>query len=160
MAPAQSPFHADTSLLSAVAELASPVPCLADTVVFRQGEECAGLFVLKRGHATLEMECGDAGLCTVFEADDGSLLGLPALISGERYSLTATIAGGSEIGFVQRNSFLGLMNACPRLSLKALQVMAAETRAARKALVEALQRHRLPRWNENGAAPGIVSARS
>ena len=143
MKPEQSPFHADRSLFEAVANLGSPVACPEDMVLFRQGEECPGLFVLKSGRTTLQMNCESGEVCSEFEAEGGSLLGLPAILSGEKYSLTAVALRAADVGFVKRDDFLDLINSSSALSLKALQVMAAETRAARAALMEALERRRV-----------------
>jgi CRP-like cAMP-binding protein len=69
------------------------------------------------------------------QAGAGSLLGLPGLIGNEPYTLTAIAHGGAELRFVTREDFTGMMGANPRLSLKALQVLAAELRSARHALL-------------------------
>lgn len=153
MIPARSPFHADPLLFEAIVVLANPVPCPNDTVLFRQGDECSGLFTLKSGGATLEMDCENGEVCAEFAADGGSLLGLPAVLSGEKYSLTTVALRGSDVGFVKRNDFLDLMNSSPALSLGALQVMAAETRAARAALIDALERQRELKRIGNGSLP-------
>jgi len=137
-----SPFRADRPLFGAIANLTRPVPYPEGTVLFRQGSECFGLFVLRSGLVVLEMACENGEVCASFVADDRSLLGLSALLSGERYSLSALARRDSVVGFVKRDDFLARMSSNPTLSLKALQVMAAETRAARAALVEALERQR------------------
>jgi len=54
---------------------------------------------------------------------------------------------------VKCNDFLDLMNPSPALSLGALQVMAAETRAARAALMDALERQRELKRIGNGSLP-------
>jgi CRP-like cAMP-binding protein len=69
-------------------------------------------------------------------AEAGSLLGLPAIISNEPYSMTAMVRKGSEVRFVSRHDFEDLMRAEPSLSLKVLPVLAAEVRAARQAFSE------------------------
>ena len=146
-----SPFSADSVLIDALLEGSVAAPCPEDSVLFRQGDECVGLFVLLSGHAILEMlsNCGE--VVARFATGDGSLLGLPAVFSGEKYSLTAIAQAGSDVRVVQRSSFLDLMGADPALSLKVLQVIAAETRAARAALVDVLARKRPDRRSENGA---------
>jgi CRP-like cAMP-binding protein len=64
----------------------------------------------------------------------GSILGLPALISDQPYSLTAIAGAGAQVRFVGRSEFFSLMQSNPLLSLKMLKVLAAEVRTARKAL--------------------------
>jgi CRP-like cAMP-binding protein len=146
-----SPFSADSAFIDALSERAVPVSCPEDRVLFRQGEECAGLFVLRSGHAILEMRSNTGEVVARFGTGDGSLLGLPAVFSGETYSLTAVAQQDSSVSFVERGSFLDLIWLNPALSLKMLQVIAAETRAARAALVDALSRQQLHKRSGNGS---------
>jgi CRP-like cAMP-binding protein len=76
---------------------------------------------------------GEVVMCV--EVLAGSLLGLPGLIGNVSYSLTATARKGSELDFIAREDFLGLMQTEPSLSLKVLHILAAEVRAARRALL-------------------------
>jgi CRP-like cAMP-binding protein len=66
----------------------------------------------------------------------GSLLGLPAIIGNEKYTLTATACRGSDIRFVTREDFEDLIRQKPSLSQLLLHVLAAEVRSARQALSE------------------------
>lgn len=68
------------------------------------------------------------------EASDGSILGLPGLISDQPYSLTAIARAGARVSFLARAEFHELMHSNPVLGFKILQVLAAEVRSARKAL--------------------------
>lgn len=146
-----SPFHADPVVLRALAKLTVPVPCPEDRMLFRQGDECSGLFVLYTGQANLELRCDMEEVVASFPISDGSLLGLPAALSGEKYSLTAIVKAGSEVGFITRSSLLHLMKSDSALALKALQVLAAQTSAARAALVEVLARRRKTDASGNGS---------
>jgi CRP-like cAMP-binding protein len=67
-------------------------------------------------------------------AKDGSLLGLPGLISNQPYSLTAVARAGARVSFLGRSEFTTLMESNPPLAFKILQVLAAEVRSARNAL--------------------------
>ena len=66
----------------------------------------------------------------------GSLLGLPALIGNEPYTLTATAEENAELGFVRREDFNSLMLTDPSMAGRVLRVLAAEVRAARHAISE------------------------
>ena len=66
----------------------------------------------------------------------GSLMGLPALIGNEPYTLTGTAQKGSEFGFVTREDFNSLMLTDPTLAVRVLRVLAAEVRTARHAISE------------------------
>jgi CRP-like cAMP-binding protein len=84
-----SPFVADRSLLQALEERSQPIPCVEDRILFRQGEDAIGLFILRSGEASLVLrtELNEVAICLVAPA--GSLLGLPAIIGNEQYSMRA-----------------------------------------------------------------------
>lgn len=69
-------------------------------------------------------------------AIEGSLLGLPGLIGGSPYGLSAFAQKGAEVGFVSREEFARIMLSAPAIAVGILRVLAAEVRTARMALVE------------------------
>jgi CRP-like cAMP-binding protein len=131
-----SAFRADPQLILALASKATELSCGVDQVLFRQGDAPAGLYILNKGAVTLTMESNQGESILSAEAGSGSLLGLPGLIGNEPYTLTATARSGAELGFVPREEFTELMQSDPLLSLKVLQVLAAEVRSARHAILQ------------------------
>jgi CRP-like cAMP-binding protein len=129
-----SAFLADPELIRALDARSTPVPCESDRVLFRQGDPPVGLYILHQGAVTLSMVSDDGKSLFAVQAQPGSLLGLPGLVSSEPYSLSATAGAGSQVNLVSRGEFTALMDADPALSLKILQVLAAEVRSARRAL--------------------------
>jgi CRP-like cAMP-binding protein len=69
-----------------------------------------------------------------FEAESGSLLGLPAIIANSPYSLNAIAQRGSIVRYVTREDFEDLIRVEPSLLVMVFQVLAAEVLAARHAL--------------------------
>ena len=96
----------------------------------------AGLYILQSGEANLMLESttGNAVMC--LRAGAGCLLGLPAIIGNEPYSLTAMVRRSAEVRFVTRADFEDVMQANPSLYPKLLRVLAAEVRTARRAFSE------------------------
>jgi CRP/FNR family transcriptional regulator len=129
-----SAFVADPKLLLALEERSSPVACDSERVLFRQDDEPAGLYILQRGHVTLTMASGREEPMFAVVAEPGSLLGLPGLAGNQPYTLTAVAQPGAQVGFVPREDFVALMQSDPAISLKILQVLAAEVRSARRAI--------------------------
>lgn len=129
-----SAFVADRKLIQALEKRSQAVSCGEDRVLFSQGEAPTGLYILRSGEAALIMrsEYGEVVMCLRVAA--GSLLGLPGIIANEPYTLTAMARKGSEVKFVTRSDFEDLIRDEPSLSLKVLQVLAAEVRSARLAL--------------------------
>lgn len=129
-----SAFIADPELVQALASHSHPVPCGKGQILFRQGEAPDGLYILTEGSATLTMHGVRGQTVMTVETGPGSLLGLPALVGNQPYSLTARAGDNAQVQFVSREEFTRFMQSDPQLSLKVLQVLAAEVRTARRAL--------------------------
>jgi len=134
--PDPSPFVADPELLAALAKRSCRTISDEDQILFRQGELARGLYVLLGGSAKLTMTSHEGEIVLRLVVPAGSLLGLPAFIGDQPYSLTAEVLKGSELGFVERDDFSEMMLTNPTLSIKLLSVLAAEVRATRSAISE------------------------
>lgn len=130
----QYSFHADRKLIDALKKRSQPICCSEGFVLFSQGDAPAGLYIVEKGETALVMKSESGGAVMCFHACAGSLLGLPAIIGNEPYSLTATAGKGSEVKFVTRNDFEDVIRAEPSLYPYVLQVLAAEVRSARMAI--------------------------
>ena len=82
------------------------------------------------------MESPTGGVLMSISLTPGALLGLPALIGNEPYTLTATAETGAELAFVTREDFNSLMLTDPTIAVRVLRVLAAEVRTARHAISE------------------------
>ncbi len=127
-------FLADPVLLRALAGRATPVPCASDGVLFRQDEPSVGVFILHDGTITLSMMSPDGHSLFAVQAKPGSILGLPGAISNQPYTLSAIARAGAKVSFVSNTDLTALMQTDPALSLKLLEILAAEVRSARKAI--------------------------
>lgn len=131
-----SAFVADPELLEGLVQKSSPISCIQETVLFQQGDSATGLFILKSGPATLQMTSPANSNVLSFEANAGSLLGLPAVIGDVPYTLTAIAHPGAELGYISRETFTETMQLDGPVALKVLRVLAAEVRSARGAILE------------------------
>lgn len=127
-------FLADPELILGLEQLSTSISCREERVLFRQGEAPSGLFILKSGEATLNMDSPLGDQLMSIQAAPGSVLGLPGLIGNEPYTLTAVAHPGAQLSFIARDDFINLMRTDMLLSLKVLQILAAEVRSARRAL--------------------------
>jgi CRP-like cAMP-binding protein len=127
-------FEADRELIRALERRSQSVSCAEDRVLFSQGETPNGLYILRIGEVALTMRSDAGGVVIRLRVVSGSLLGLPAVIGNQPYSLTAVARKGSEVRFVAGRDFEYTLRIEPSLYPKVLQVLAAEVRAARKAL--------------------------
>jgi CRP-like cAMP-binding protein len=71
--------------------------------LFRRGDKAVGVFLVRRGKVSLSLD-GTSVISRTL--GPGSLLGLPATLSGEPYSLTATVAEDCQLDFIRREAVL------------------------------------------------------
>ena len=103
-------------------------------MLFRQGEAAKGLYILKSGNVSLVMKAEDGAEILHLTVGPGSILGVPAVVTKEPYTLSAKAGAGAEVEFVELGDFEELMQAEPLLFPLVLAVLAAEVRSARVAL--------------------------
>ena len=131
-----SAFLADPELIKALDKRATRFICDEDRVLFHQGDQPVGLFIIHNGEATLSMNPGASDKIFSCQATAGSVLGVPGLIGNQPYSLTAVAHRGAEVSFIAREDFNALIQSEQQLMLLVLQVLAAEVRSARLALTK------------------------
>lgn len=127
-------FIADQELVQALKRRAKPVDCTKEVVLFHQGDAADGLYIIHTDGVTVTMTSAADELLISIPVGPGSLLGLPGLVGNSPYTLSAAARKGSEISFVGKDEFSRLMLTDPALSIKILQVLAAEVRSARQAI--------------------------
>ena len=128
-------FAADLTLIQALEKRSQPVACAGRTL-FRQGEACDGLYIVKSGEAALMLESAAGRAVMCLRAGGGSLLGLPGVVGNEPHTLTAMAQKDSDVRFVKRDDFEELMREEPSLYPIVLQMLAADVRTARQVLRE------------------------
>jgi CRP-like cAMP-binding protein len=128
-------FVADRELIDALKKDAEPVDCGEERVLFNQGDLPHGLYIFCHGRMRLTMRSQVGEVLMDMQVMENSLLGLPGLVSGAPYGLTAIAEKGSEVGFVSQDVFARIMLSQPPIAVGILRVLAAEVRTARMALV-------------------------
>lgn len=124
---------ADAELCAAIEKWAAPSFVTEGEILFRQGDVPGYAFFVKTGEIALTMHVSDDALWRV-RATKGSLVGLPAIVGNEPYSMTAKVMRDSEICTISRHDFHQLTQQNPRLCCNVLQILAGEVHGARKAL--------------------------
>jgi CRP-like cAMP-binding protein len=132
----QNSFIADCTLIQALETRSAAKSCSRGAVLFTQGEIPTGLYIIRSGKASLLMKAENGVEVAHFTVGAGSILGLPAVVAKEPYTLSAMANEGSDISFVEREAFERLIQEQPSLFPKVLEVLAAEVRSARIALTE------------------------
>ena len=103
----------------------------AGALLFNQGDEVTGVYILSKGRARLTLRSPDGKIHLEEIVGRGGLLGLPAAISGTPYSLTAEVLSDAELAFLTREELVGLMQSDVSLSLKLVELLSQEVRAMR-----------------------------
>ena len=130
-----SAFLAGKELIQALEEHCILTCCDEDRILFRQGDNPSGVFILLSGYATLSMTSVSGEVVLSIDSASGSVLGLPAVIGHRPFSLTGVAHAGARVGFVPSDEFTDLMVKEPLLSRKVLEVLAAEVLTARQAIL-------------------------
>jgi CRP-like cAMP-binding protein len=136
-----SDCNGSPELVAAFSRKAVAVTCTENEVLFQKGEPGTSVYLVRSGEVSLLLPIARTrGIG--FRAKPGSLVGLPAAFGNEPYSMTAIAWEDSEIAVMSRERFCDLVASDHALSLDVLRILAAETRAARVAIVEASAKRR------------------
>ena len=149
----QNSFVADCTLTQALEKRSTPVPCMKGRMLFKQGEAPLGLYILKSGKASLVMKDENDEEVMHLIIGPGSILGVPAVVTKEPYTLSAKAGVGAEVDFIELSAFEDLMQSEPSLFPLVLAVLAAEVRAARIAFTRVMTKLRSRPSRPSGLVP-------
>jgi CRP-like cAMP-binding protein len=90
------------------------------------------MYFVKLGEANLTMQAGDKEVR--IRAGRGSLLGIPAIVGNQPYSMTAKVSWDAEIYRLSSVALNDLIKADPEMQQAVLRILAGEVRVARQAL--------------------------
>jgi CRP-like cAMP-binding protein len=103
-----------------------------DGILFRQGDAADCLYFVKSGEANLTIQAGNKEVR--IRAGSGSLLGIPAVVGNQPYSMTAKACWDAEIFRLSSVVFNDLLKTEPKMQQAVLLILAGEVRVARQAL--------------------------
>lgn len=133
-----APFAASVELCTALSEFATTETIEAGQILFRQGEDVKGVYLVTSG--TFKVSVAELGGTPGSDriAESGSVLGLPATMTGNPYSLTAEAVTTAHVGFVERDRVLSLLRRRPELCFEVVEILAHEVRHMRCGTKQAL----------------------
>lgn len=102
-------------------------------ILFRRGDPVSGLFIIRRGQVMLRLEC-DSRVYPARILGPGSVIGLPATMSGAPYSLTAEVTNDAELSFVPRSAVIELLRSDPQLGFEVMAILGDEISEIRSAV--------------------------
>ena len=128
----QIPFSAPPHLCEVLEVIGAESSAAPGTFLFRRGDNSQGVFVIKSGRVRLSMETHRSALERT--AGPGSVLGLPATMSGKPYSLTAEAMEISRYIFVDAYKVRDTLARNPELCFEVLGLLSREVQQLRERL--------------------------
>jgi CRP-like cAMP-binding protein len=132
----QNSFIADSTLIEALEAQTASRYFSRGAILFIQGQTPTGLYIIRSGTVSLTMKADNGVEIVHFSVGAGSILGLPAVVARQPYTLSAKAVESLEVRCVGLEGFERLILEQPTLYPKVLEVLAAEVRSARLALTE------------------------
>ncbi len=124
-------FKADEQLQTIILRHSKTVHAESGTTLFREGEKVKGMYLIVSGKVDLQLH--SAGLVSMQrQPTAGCLLGVPASINQQPYSLTAKVCEEAELRFISTQELAKLMRAEPTLTMQLVAMLSEEVRAMRK----------------------------
>ena len=101
-------------------------------VLFVEGEQPRGVFVLCRGQAKLTTTSSDGRTLIVKIANPGEILGVSAAMLGRPYEVSAETIEASQVSFIRRDDFLRFLSAYPEACMHTAQQLSEKYEAAQR----------------------------
>lgn len=101
-------------------------------LLFVEGEQPRGVFVLCRGRVKLTTSSSEGRSMIVSIVSAGEILGASASILGKAYEVTAETLEASQVSFLRREDFLQLLSTYPEACMHAAQQLSASYQAAQR----------------------------
>jgi CRP-like cAMP-binding protein len=124
-------FWATDSLRTALLSLADRVEVGCGEILFRQGQDVRGVFLVLAGKVRLTLR--DNGVFYERTVSVGSVLGLPAVMCVKPYSLSAQADEPVSAAFVPATTVKDFLRTHPDLCFEVVEILAREVREMRHA---------------------------
>lgn len=131
------PYTADESLLASFRAMAAESTVPVGSVLFRQGDPVRGIYVVEGGRISLTMT--ESGRRIKYRSvSTGYILGLPATICDQPYSLTAEASEASLVRFIEQSKVVEFLRGRSDLCLHVVEILGHELTDMRKAKAKAV----------------------
>lgn len=108
--------------------------------IFREGSFASGVYCINGGKVKLSM-LGDEGKEQIVRmAKPGDIVGYKALLSGDRYSATATAIEDCNVCFIPREIFLLILQKDASLSFEMMKILSNELKRAEEKITHLAQK--------------------
>jgi CRP/FNR family cyclic AMP-dependent transcriptional regulator len=111
------------NLLAGLDSISSSATYPEGAVLFVEGQEARGVFVICNGRVKLTANSADGKLLILRIADPGEVVGLPSTISGRPYELTAEALEPIQANFIPRHEFLQFLREHGEVALRTAEML-------------------------------------
>jgi CRP/FNR family cyclic AMP-dependent transcriptional regulator len=113
-----------------LASITSPATYPKGAMLFVEGQQSRGVFVLCTGRVKLSTSSADGKTLILRVAEAGDVLGLAGTLSGKSYELTAEVLEPAQTNFIDRTSFLDFLRVRGEAALRVAQLLSETYHAA------------------------------
>jgi len=113
-----------------LAKVFTPDTLPQDTILFREGEESSGIFILCRGAARIYLGDANHASVTLHSCRPGEVLGLSAVLSEHPYEVSAALTMRSRLLFIPARDFRRWLQKNPEGSMRVVQFLSEQVHAA------------------------------
>jgi CRP/FNR family cyclic AMP-dependent transcriptional regulator len=110
-------------VLAALDAISSSATYPKDAVLFVEGQEPRGVFVLCNGRVKLSTNSADGKSIIVRMAEPGEIVGLPGTLSGKAYELTAEALEPLQVNFIPREAFLQFLREHGEAAVRVAEIL-------------------------------------
>jgi len=110
-------------VLSALDSISAGSTYPKDAILFVEGQQPRGVFVICTGRVKLSMTSADGKCILVRIAEAGEMVGLPGTLSGSAYEVTAETLEPVQANFIPREAFLRFLREHGEASLRVAEML-------------------------------------
>jgi CRP/FNR family cyclic AMP-dependent transcriptional regulator len=111
----------------------------AGTVLFNEGDPPRGIYLIHSGTIELLMRARKGNWRQVRSASPGEILGLESVVSRRAHDATARAITSCDLGFIERESFLRVLDESPEIWFSVLRLLSKGVDASYDSLRHAAQ---------------------
>ena len=106
----------------------------AGTILFEEGDQPRGIYVVHSGSIDLLFQARTRELKPVRSAAVGELLGLDSVVSCRPHDHTARVVTACRLGFIDKESFTQMLDGNPELWLTVLRLLSQDIHSSYESL--------------------------
>ena len=103
--------------------ISSPTSYAKGAILFVEGQEAHSVFILSRGRVKLSTSSADGKPLLLRIAEPGELIGLPGILSGKVYVLTAEALESVEVSAIGRKPFIEFLRTHGEAALRVAEIL-------------------------------------